>query len=549
MNPASNATRNEKVFRVLSYILVFLLMACTVMTLVGLMRNLAPHWHSSIIASILLFIVLDRLYTYRHLKSLTPLSSEWAINFGAQWILILLLIRLLLSYANGLDSFRADLLLFTRGYVADLFTPEFVVSLLLAFLVWYLSGRMLDLLDEIGLDQARALQENPPPIPTEAVPPHQQLVNLIFSLGIGLVILTALARLDLQTVASNAEGFPPVQFSRFSGSEAGALFYFVFGLALLSLSRLMSLHTHWNRLRIPVSSGNLYRQWGMYSLLFLLLLAMLVSLLPAGDSLGFFSVLRTLLDFLVGILFFIAQVILSLIFLLFSLPLMLLGQGVPIDNPAPAPPLLPNLPAQPPVAVSESEVWMVLRSILLWGGLAAIIVFAVVHFVRQHGGVRAALRNARITNWLLLAWQWLYKGAEKTRGDLSRAWADGWQSLLARLERKRILRRSGWINLRSLAPRRQIYFYYLAMVRRGEDQGLARQPSQSPAEYAVTLEESLPEAGEDIGSITQAFVQARYSRQDVDANRANGVKATWGRIRQVLQEKARREKEAKKRNV
>ena len=546
MNTASNATRNERVFRVLSYILVFLLMACTVMTFVGLMRNLAPHWHSSIIASILLFIVLDRLYTYRHLKSLTPLSSEWAINFGAQWILILLLIRLLLSYANGLDSFRADLLLFTRGYVADLFTPEFVVSLLLAFLIWYLSGRLLDLLDEIGLDPARVLQENPPPIPTEAVPPHQQLVNLIFSLGIGLVILTALARLDLQTIASNAEGLPPVQFSRFSGSEASALFYFVFGLALLSLSRLMSLHTHWNRLRIPVSSRNLYRQWGIYSLLFLLLLATIVSLLPAGDSLGFFLVLRTLLDFLVGILFFIAQVILSLIFLLFSLPLMLLGRGAPITNPAPVPPPLPNLPAQAPVALNESEVWIVLRSILLWGGLAVIIVFAVIHFVRQHGGVRAALRNSRITNWLLLAWQWLYKGAEKTRGDLSRALADGWQKLVARLEGKRILRRSGWINLRSLDPRRQIYFYYLAMVRRGEEQGMARKPSQSPSEYAATLESVLPQAGEDIDSITQAFVQARYSRQQVDVNRANLVKATWNRLRRALQEKAQRERSARK---
>ena len=122
-----------------------------------------PGWHSGIIAGILLFIVIDRLYTYRQLKSLTPLSSEWAIAIGAQWLLIVLVMRFLLSYANGPDAFQTDLSLFARGYIAELFTLEFVVSLLLALLIWFLSGRFLDLLEEIGLDPVLALQEGPIP--------------------------------------------------------------------------------------------------------------------------------------------------------------------------------------------------------------------------------------------------------------------------------------------------------------------------------------------------------------------------------------------------
>jgi hypothetical protein len=73
------------------------------------------------------------------------------------------------------------------------------------------------------------------------MPAHQRLVNLIFSIGIGLVILTTLARINYSTMGSNAGGLPNLEFTRFSGAEAGALLYFVFGLALLSLSRLMSL--------------------------------------------------------------------------------------------------------------------------------------------------------------------------------------------------------------------------------------------------------------------------------------------------------------------
>jgi hypothetical protein len=167
------------------------------------------------------------------------------------------------------------------------------------------------------------------------------------------------------------------------------------------------------------------------------------------------------------------------------------------------------------------------------------IVFAFIQFVRQHGGLRAALRHSRVTNWLILAWQWLYRNVDKTRGTLSQALADGWQSLVSRLEGKRISAPAGLIRLRSLDPRRRIYFFYRAMIRRGGEQGLTRKPSQTPSEYAVALEKSLPSASEDIDSITEAFVEARYSRQEVNSKKADTVKATWGRIRRAFQSKSK----------
>lgn len=534
---SSNAARNERAFRFLSYTLVFLMLVCAVMTVGTLINNVLPGWHTGILASVMLFIVIDRLYTFRQLKTLPPFSSEWAIAIGMQWVLILLVIRFLLSFAGGLDSFRADLSLFARGYIAELLTPEFVVAMLLALLVWFLSGRFLYILDEIGLDQAQALHEGSVRVETGTVPAHQRLVNLIFSIGIGLVILTTLARINYSTIGSNAGGLPNLEFTRFSGAEAGALLYFVFGLALLSLSRLMSLQTHWNRLRIPVSSRSLARQWGLYSLFFLLLLAVIVSLLPANGSLGLFSLLGSLIGFLIGILFFIMQLILILISLVFSLPFLLL-RGEPASS-VPSPRPLPTLPpVGPELPVTSSAAWELIRSILLWGSLIVIIVLSFIHFVRQHGGMGAAIREARITNWLLLAWQWLFRNVDKTRGSLSRAIADGWQNIVSRLETKRILPRPGLIRLRSLDPRRQIYFFYLAMIRRGGEQGLTRKPSQTPSEYAVRLEKELPAAGEDIEALTAAFVEARYSRQEVDSRKAALVKAIWGRIRRALQSKS-----------
>jgi hypothetical protein len=114
------------------------------------------------------------------------------------------------------------------------------------------------------------------------------------------------------------------------------------------------------------------------------------------------------------------------------------------------------------------------------------------------------------------------------------------------LERKRVLPRPDLIRLRSLDPRRQIYFFYLAMVRRGAEQGLTRKPSQTPSEYAAALGRALPESGEDIESITEAFVQARYSRRHVDSNMIERVKATWGRIRRALQGNVKSEQKLRK---
>ena len=546
---AVNAHRREMGFRRLAALLVFLMMVCGVITLTSLIRSVAPGWSSGLLAGVLLFIVLDRIYSHRSLRSLTPLSSEWWIALGSQWIVILVVVRLLLSYTGGLDALGRDLALIGRGFFGHLFSAEYFFSALLGMLVWYITGRFLGLLDEMGLDQELALNEETEQIAARSdVPPaRQRLVSLTFSLGTFLVVMTGLARINLQTVVPSLNGESGLELNRLSGGESGALLYFVFGLALLSLGRLVSLQTRWLKQRIPISSGHLVRQWALYTLIFLLGLAFFTSLLPAGDSLGLFSLLASLLSFLFGILFFIGQLLMVLISMLFSLPLLLL-RGEPMSSSPPPPPPLPTLlPVEASAPAAPNELWLLIRSVLLWGSLAAIILFAAFHFVRQHGGIRATIRKARITNWLMLAWQWLYRNAEQTRVTLIRVVGEGWHSMISRLEARGLRTRPEWINVRALDPRRQIYFFYLAMLRRSGEQGLGRQPSQTPAEYATHLKKAMPSSAEEIRAITDAFVEARYSRRNIDSQRARSVKETWGLIRRALQTKTRQDQAASKR--
>lgn len=538
MNPESRlTTRNLRIFQGVSYGLVFLMMACVVMTIASLIHNAVPTWSSSVISGILLLIVVDRLLMHARVKDLTSLTSDWAFTVGTQWVVIMVLIRFLLSYAHGANAFASDLSLLSRGYLLELFTPEFFITILLALLMWYMAGQFLSLLDVIGLDSVLALawREDTSRSEKENIPVHQRLVNLIFGLGIVLVIITALTRLDLRAMLVNPTGLSGVQLLRFSGAEAGALLYFLFGLALISLSRLLSLQTNWQQQRIPVSSRDLQRRWSVYSFYFILLLAVIVSLLPAGDSIGFFAVLGTLFMFLLGVIFFIVQLLLLLVSILISLPYLLLGKVPPFANRFAAPPALPPPPIDAGAPITSSAIWELVRSILLWGSLAIIITFSIIQFIRQHEGIMARLRQSRIAQLLKLAWQWLTGSVDTLRGNLARAIVDTWQNILSRFEGQRLTPQPNWLNLRQLDPRRQIYFFYLALIRRAHEQGLDRKPAQSPAEYATTLESTLPTAQEDIHSLTDGFMEARYSNHPITANESNIVKSAWGHIRRALQ--------------
>src|SRR5512142_2713348 len=94
-NAASNALGNVKVFRVVSYVLVFLMTLCVIIVIGGFLHNALPTWPSDIMVGVMLLLVIDRLYTYSHLKSLASFRQEWAVAFATQGVLFVIFIRLL----------------------------------------------------------------------------------------------------------------------------------------------------------------------------------------------------------------------------------------------------------------------------------------------------------------------------------------------------------------------------------------------------------------------------------------------------------------------
>ena len=94
-----------------------------------------------------------------------------------------------------------------------------------------------------------------------------------------------------------------------------------------------------------------------------------------------------------------------------------------------------------------------------------------------------------------------------------------------------------YVNPRRMNPRQQVMFFYLALVRRSQDAGLPREPSQTPYEYARRLDRNLPEVTESVDAMTEAFMEARYSRHEIPPSQVSRVRQWWEQVRKLLKDR------------
>jgi hypothetical protein len=71
---------------------------------------------------------------------------------------------------------------------------------------------------------------------------------------------------------------------------------------------------------------------------------------------------------------------------------------------------------------------------------------------------------------------------------------------------------------------------------------MARRPWQTPDEYGVVLKgafqgDDLPQ---ELDLLTEAFVEARYSRHAIEAGLVHHVQESWQRVKQALASQKRR---------
>ena len=525
---------NVNTYRLICYSLVALMMGCAASTIVSLVNHIIAEPPTYLIWLCFL-IALDRLYTFRVFRNWMILSREWLVLFGTQAIIIIVLTKITVGLSHGLGAFLAEIPTWREKFPASFLDPETGFALILALLVWVLCGNFADMLEEIGPDQLQSRRLDFDSYGLEkVVPTRQRLIGLFFSIGTFLVILTMLGRIDERFNFSQSTFDLSRQIPAFATGGASTLLYFMLGLALLSQTQFISLHIRWNIQKIPINS-KLARQWAGYSLLFLGVIALAVSLLPTSYSIQPLMILGYVINLIFYIFLIIGQSIYLFAVYLIGFLFALFGKDNPIKNPA-------DMPAKAPVPLPEvgnspigPDWWEAIKMIVFWAIFLSVIFWAAREYLRQHSELLTWLRKWPAWRFLEQLINWLRDIFSEAKTNISNLisserprQAMPWQKAM-----------DGFINLRKLTPRQRIYFFYLALVRRAGENGLPRISHQTPDEYAATLQSALPASADDVREMTAAFVHARYSHHPIEMEDSQRVENIWQRVRRALKGRRR----------
>ncbi|HEV7214075.1 MAG TPA: DUF4129 domain-containing protein [Chloroflexota bacterium] len=79
-----------------------------------------------------------------------------------------------------------------------------------------------------------------------------------------------------------------------------------------------------------------------------------------------------------------------------------------------------------------------------------------------------------------------------------------------------------------------VRYWYGQMIRQGNRSGLPRRPGQTPHEYRAAVRSQVMEADEALHSLTEAYVAARYSRQEIGPDRGAEAQRQFRQVRQAM---------------
>lgn len=335
--------------------------------------------------------------------------------------------------------------------------------------------------------------------------------------GVFLALFAAATRVRIDgglSINVLSMGIPPQM-------AVAVVLYFLIGLVLLSQARLAVLRAQWllDGVEMP---ERLPARWSRVSLALILGVGVIAALLPLGSTWHIGAVVNTVAIFL----FRLAMLVVFLIASVFALIMSLLGEQPPM--PEMPQELLPAVPAEPMPPMIEPPPW--LGGATLWL-IVLLVVLLALRVVLGKDGLDVTRRKLQ----QLLARLWIYL----------KSWGRGVQSLARNIQISLPGRRGPaadqaarqpwrFVRLGGLPPREQVRYFYLSTLRRAADQGIVRQPAQTPVEFVQDLQSTWPEAELDVEALTGAFVTARYDAAEISPDEAQQVKSVWERVKRAL---------------
>lgn|GEM_PF-3563736 len=481
------------------------LMACLVAPLVVLGEGFIPNWRGEYLLLVIPLVALEGLWSQRLYQRLqisgTDLLGPWLAEGG-----VLIILAKLASYLGHGPALLADARVWAKEPLA-FFYGETIPLIALVVLAWHLSQMLQTTMDQIG---------DPGEIGADRQKAKEQLQSFVVGGGVWLLFFGGV-------IIAFSRFYPAFHGSLSETMQAAMICYFALALFLLAHAQYLQRRVEWSLggMTIPQTIGRRWIRWGLLITVGIFLLA---ALLPAGQALGAGGLLGSLINSLlyISLLFYF---LLSMIFF----PIALLAHLFSSRGRTAPPPEIPQ--ALPPEVLSGTPNWLlIVRLVLMWAFVLAVVVFILYIYFRDRNLPRASLR--RFFNWLnwVARSLWMWWGRMRTRTSLAwnqiRAWG------AKPLNEPKSAAPAGWLAART--PRARIRRYYLTLLKRAAAYGVERTPQQTPEEYAAKLAPHVPDQQADLNALTEAFIQARYSAHEPGDPDVPAVRSAWQKLRDAL---------------
>jgi Domain of unknown function (DUF4129) len=453
--------------------------------------------------------VVESFFSFWLVKRLPTAQRQMAYYRGTEMVILLVALKFFTELRAGPASFWNNFLLWPVQFPFNILSTQYLLTVSPVLGAWWAGNLFAADLSMLGAEDASNLDDR---FKTTSV--RAQILRRFLSLGMFVVIL---AGIPPQTVLETSLPVAP-------STIPAVIAYFVLGTILLSLTRYITLETTWwqDKLHIP---AQIPRRWFAYSALILAVLVFLISWLPTNYGMGLFETLNALISLLYRLI--------MTLYGLFLLGLTLIARLLlrkQADSPIAIPQITPQ-PETPPAAIAAPMYWELIKSVLLWGSLIALVIVALRQYIAFNRDLSEELRRFRPLRWLFSAW-------DRIKASLGKANKSVGAFVRNSLKRLRNLGpepagpgKWDFINPRRLSPRQKVIFYYLALVRRAKEAGMPRQEDQTPYEYARSLTSNLAEEKDDVDKLTESFIEARYSRHEIPAKVARRAENIWETIR------------------
>jgi len=481
---------------------------CIAASWVMLLEAALGNWRGDYIVGMAALVTLETLIAERQMRIRGQFHSDRLLVRLTELGVMLVVLKLASYLHRGWQALASDMRMLPYQPLS-FFDVHFVVGILVVVVLWLLALDIAGLLAEL---------ESPGAGPQDRETARNELKNCF---GIGAVML--LLPIGLQGLGRTWPVLS-IHIAPVNGLTVLPLLYFGLGLVLFGQARLALLQTSWATDGIPVAPG-LARRWATWGMMLIGGVIVLALLMPAGSTLvGLYA-----LTWMLWLVATIGQVITSVFVFLLTLllsPCMLLFQS---QQPEGLRPLQPSI-QPPPSPPGEARTLLPIQIVAFW--VAIVIAIYLI--------LRAYWHNRQMS------------GVWKTLAQVLREW---WRGLLALLRswRGRVHIRRGrrtekkpapvaatpswWQRWQARTPQERVRRFYLALLDLAAQAGLARRPDQTPYEYAHWLKPHLSEEEDALSTLTQAFVEARYSRRTFEPKEVSLLQRVWQRLRSKLRKR------------